>query len=212
MLPYFAGLVLAGFFFASSTTHNILDISETDPKRVVVFEDPVRFSVALPFAQSLDTLSKESRDPIYVLINSPGGDVLAGHAMVSAIKVAQARGVKVSCVSTLLSASMALHLLATCDKRYALPHTLLLFHEARISTGGRGTSPSELETLSEQIKILISGLERDLILALGTNEATFKKHNIAETWWTGEAFKEAFPRFLTIIRDIKLPDPATSIF
>jgi ATP-dependent Clp protease protease subunit len=212
MLYYIAGLALAGFLFAGGTHYKTLDISNTDTNRVVVFEGQVRFNVALPFAQSIDTLSKESRDPIYVLINSPGGDVLAGHAMVSAIKVAQARGVKVTCVSTLLSASMALHLLASCDERYALPHTLLLFHEARVTTGGGGLSPSELETLSEQIKILISGLERDLIAALGTDEATFRKHNIAETWWTGEAFNDSFPRFLTVIRDIKLPDPATPIF
>ena len=87
---------------------------------------------AIETAHKIERLSAKSSDPIYIVINSPGGGVLAGSQLSQAMDIARARDVKVVCAVGSMAASMAFQLLPHCTERYALPNSLLLFHPSRV--------------------------------------------------------------------------------
>lgn len=70
-----------------------------------------------------------------ILIDSPGGSVSSGNAMIEAIEREKAAGTKVTCIVTHIAASMAFNLLTHCTTRIADKDALLLFH--KIEIGGR---------------------------------------------------------------------------
>lgn len=88
---------------------------------------------ALTKANELAALAEENKDPIDVLIASPGGVISYGLYFIQAIKLAEEKGVKVRCYVPALAASMAYTIFTQCTERYALPYAELLFHSPRIS-------------------------------------------------------------------------------
>lgn len=70
-----------------------------------------------------------------ILIDSPGGSVSSGNAMIEALENEKATGVHVTCIVTHIAESMAFNLLTHCDTRIADIGALLLFH--KIEIGGR---------------------------------------------------------------------------
>ena len=206
--------ILASLLIFTPVTYSIFNLTNNTttveaPKleRLIVVKGPVEDTMARKFTYKIDALSRKKSDkkePIYVIINSPGGYVSSGLPMISAVHMARARGFQVHCVVPIQAASMALHLLNACSHRYAFNNSLLLFHEMRMGLAG-ALSPSELDQISEQMKILGEHIEIDLIKNLGTTKEIFDKHNIGQTMWTGYTFNKTFPGFLTIIKDVKLP-------
>ncbi len=76
----------------------------------------------------------ESGKPIWLLINSPGGSVLAGARLVSAIQESK---VPVYTVCTVLCASMAAIIHQYGTKRYMTTRSLLMFHNAAMGLSGQ---------------------------------------------------------------------------
>lgn len=178
----------------------------TNPEQFLSISGQVTGNSAQQFINQVDKVLQQPELPesVFILINSPGGSVFEGRAMISMIEILKARGVTVNCGVAKLSASMGMHLLTACDNRYALRGAFLLFHEARIFIMA-AMAPSDLELTAEQIKLLIKDLEDDLIDELGTTRDVFDKHNIAETLWTGIAFDQQFPDYLEIVDYFILP-------
>jgi len=206
-------LILASILIFTPVTYNFFSSSndsviEADKlERILIVKGPVEDEMATRFTYKIDALSRgkaKDKPPIYVIINSPGGYVSSGLPMISAVHMARSRGFDVHCIVPVKAASMALHLLNACSHRYAFNNSLLLFHEMRMGLSGV-LSPSELDQISEQMKILGEHIEADLIKNLGTTREIFDKHNIGQTMWTGYKFNQTFPGFLTIINDVKLP-------
>lgn len=75
-----------------------------------------------------------SKEPIFVLINSPGGSVDVGNEIVSLMQAADG---PVYTVCTALCASMAAVILEHGTKRFALDRATVMFHDA--SGGARGS-------------------------------------------------------------------------
>jgi ATP-dependent protease ClpP protease subunit len=67
-----------------------------------------------------------------IVINSPGGSVIAGNQIVDAIRSSRA---KITCIP-LIAASMAFVITQACDVRVALPSTVMMQHQ--ISGGAQG--------------------------------------------------------------------------
>jgi len=206
--------ILASLLIFTPVTYSIfgsnsddLTVEATNLERVLVVKGAVDDEMATKFTYKIDAISrvkKKDKQPIYVIINSPGGYVSSGLPMISAVHMARSRGFEVHCVVPVKAASMALHLLNACSHRYAFNNSMLLFHEMRIGLRGY-LSPSELDQISEQMKILGEQIEADLIKNLGTTKEIFDRHNIGQTMWTGYTFNKTFPGFITIINDVKLP-------
>ncbi len=87
-------------------------------------------SVAEDVLLSLWVLAGESNDPVKILINSPGGDVMAGFTIIQAMNHLKAKGIEVWTVDLCQCMSMGgiILMMGTKGKRYALENTLVHTH------------------------------------------------------------------------------------
>jgi len=104
-------------------------------------------------ARSIKKASREGK-PVWILIDSPGGSVITGAQIVSAIESA---GVEVNTVCLTICASMAAIIHQYGTNRYMVDRSILMFHEA--SGGVGGTVPqmlSQLTTMNRYIQKMIA--------------------------------------------------------
>ncbi len=67
--------------------------------------------------------------PIWIVMNSPGGDVAHGLAIYDAIRMLAARGREVNVLGIGHVASMATVIMQAATNRYSTPHTQFLIHQ-----------------------------------------------------------------------------------
>ena len=79
--------------------------------------------------------SPEARKPIYIYLNTNGGDVVAGMNLINTIKASKTPvyGIVMAC-----AASMGAYLAMSFHKTYAFPDSVLLLHDG--STGAQSSS------------------------------------------------------------------------
>lgn len=163
-------------------------------------------------AAKLDSMSRESRDPINIVINSPGGSVFAGLQLVEAIHIAQSRGIQVRCAVTTLAASMAFIILGECNERYAFANSLLLFHPASVGITFGNLKAEDAEAIAESLNSINEEMSNLMKTAMGVNtffdELWFRRHMKAETLWIASRLLKEVPAedFLTIMSDLIIND------
>ncbi len=148
----------------------------------------------------IDLTDKNDEEPIDLVINSPGGSIYAGMQILSAMTVAQARGVTIRCFVPVMAASMAFAILAQCDERYALPFTMLLWHPGK-QQSAKALTKDDLEYGAEQLKEMERDLSAIEMRALKISPALFNYHYVHETMWFALSLKRASPGFMTIVDD-----------
>ena len=101
----------------------------------------VNDDMANRFVQELLFLEQESKAPVNIYINSPGGSVTSGFVIYDAI---QGSNLKIDMICTGIAASMAAIILAGGQKgrRNILTHSKVMIHEPAMygNTGGTATS------------------------------------------------------------------------
>ena len=100
------------------------------------------------FCAAVRCLARESKEPITVYINSPGGSVTAGFSMYDTLK---ASGCEIITVACGMAASMGAFLLAaagTKGKRWAQENAEILIHQPH---GGAGGQASDMKIHVEHI-------------------------------------------------------------
>lgn len=117
--------------FPSKRPVKTLDLSKNS--RVIYLTTEVDERI-LEQAKRLTSLSQDSLDPIYVIINSPGGSVLDGGIFIGAIKASKA---PVYTICTQICASMGAMIHQYGTKRLMVHNSTLMFHPA--SGGLQGT-------------------------------------------------------------------------
>jgi len=194
---------------ACATPRKFYDPTQTftaNKERTVYFKGVIGGS-AIKQASRIEALSRVSAANIDFVINSPGGSVLPGLQVISAMRVAKARGVKFRCFVPVLAASMAFQILAECNKRYTLVNTLLLWHPVKISS----SEPMDATTLlyyGQDLRRLERPLVADLIRALNISRETFMYHYRHETLWTATQLMELSPNFISIVDNFaNITDP-----
>lgn len=94
--------------------------------------------------------NKDSKAPITVYVNSPGGDADSGFAIYDMMKFVKAPVVTVT-AGLCASAGVSIFLGGSKGKRYSLPHSRFLIHQPSAGTQGQA---SDIEiTAKEIIKI-----------------------------------------------------------
>ncbi|MDE7267696.1 MAG: ATP-dependent Clp protease proteolytic subunit [Lachnospiraceae bacterium] len=91
----------------------------------------------------LDSLGKD--EPIHIYINSPGGSVTAGLAILDTMRLVKSK-IYTYCIG--LAASMGSILLSSGDKRYIVPHAEVMIHQPLGGTKGQAT---EIEIAAKHI-------------------------------------------------------------
>jgi ATP-dependent protease ClpP protease subunit len=199
-------IVLMGLMCASFGRARVSSVP--DFTNAVVIQGAIGGQRAIEAAANILKSASETGE-VNIVINSPGGDVITGTAIVSAIEIVKARGVKVNCVVPFLAASMAMHVFGHCDNRYALRYSFLLFHAAYASNVPKVTE-KDAETFSHALETLTRDLDNYLRLQLGATVADYNKYSDAEVIWPAPRLPETFPNFkMTIIEDVGLPDGIT---
>jgi ATP-dependent Clp protease protease subunit len=155
-------------------------------QRIVVLGQEVDDPVANRICAQLLLLSAEDpRHDISLYINSPGGSVSAGLAIMDTMRLIPN---DVSTLATGLAASMGQFLLSagTPGKRYALPHARVLMHQGSAGIGGTAVD----------VEIQAQNLEhvRDTVLGLiaehtGQPLARVVADSERDRWFTAEEAK-----------------------
>jgi len=150
---------------------------------------------------------QDTTQDINLIINSPGGIIMAGNMIIQAMNIAQARGIKFNCVSGIMAASMAFSIFHHCDNRYAFPQSLLLFHPAR-AMGIDTITGRQAQDIADQLLPMDADLLEDL-KSMGMDQALMEKAYYDERMWTGvELYKATRHGYIIIINDVKgIPNP-----
>lgn len=73
---------------------------------------------------------------VWVILNSPGGDIFQGFAIYDFLKAIANQGIEVNIVGMGMVASMAVCIMQAGTKRYAFPNTQFTVHQASLSSSG----------------------------------------------------------------------------
>ena len=155
--------------------------------RIIFLGEQIDDAVANTVVAQL--LHLENSDPekdISLYINSPGGSVTAGLAIMDTMNFIKP---DVSTVCVGLCASMAAVLLATGKKgkRFALPNSTILIHQPMGQAQGQET---EISIVAEQIKKTRAQLNKILADATGQDLKTIQKDTDRDNYMNAEEAKK----------------------
>lgn len=135
---------------------------------------------SLALAEDIKHLSSESRAPIYLLINSPGGSVLDGALIISAIEASPA---PVYTVCMQLCASMAAVIHQYGKERLMSDRAILMFHNA--AGGTQGYVPQMLSRLN-LINRYVNKMNAFIANRAGVNLSDWASRMDNEVWIDAE--------------------------
>lgn len=138
---------------------------------------------------------------ITLVIDSYGGYVSSGLRLITAMQIAQSQGVQFRCVVTGAAMSMAFGIYASCDERYALEYSGLLWHPIRVRISGVMTT-QEARTLAARLDYYEDHFKLQLLEALDVDAKWFFKHWYAESVHHGSVLEAAAPGFLTVVTGV----------
>jgi ATP-dependent Clp protease protease subunit len=149
--------------------------------RTLLFSSQVSdISVREMIGQLLALEAEDSDKAITLILNSPGGSVNDGYALVDLIRFI-ACPVRVVCTG--LVASMGISLLLSVDKeqRFTLPHTRFMMHQPRFSGAVIGTA-SDLEITANEILKMKEKGNREVADATGQSYEKVDKDTSRDLW------------------------------
>lgn len=144
-------------------------------------------------ARELDRKALFSKKPIYLFLNTPGGEVETGMQLIDALNSLN-RPVH---TVTLFAASMGFQIVQNLGNRYVTKHGELMSHRAAGGFQGSfgGKSPSQLENRFKRIKAMLDEMDEQTV-ARTKGKQTLKSYQEAyadELWLTAKnAIKEGY--------------------
>ena len=193
-----------------------------DRDRTVLINGPIANTSILSLGERLLVMTNTKRDPVSIVINSPGGSIELGYLFVNYMQAVRARKVTINCYVQHIAASMAFQILLHCDNRYALSHSLLLWHGARIF-GVEEVTEDRATIIADDLKKANAAILDELHRTLtGMPIIEVDKHFERQTLHTGRDLAAATSGFIHVypsipgllsINDKNTPSTAvTSIF
>lgn len=150
-------------------------------KLVVEHDQVLNFDVEVSGASvelsimALEAMTKKY-DDVYILINSPGGAVFAGHKLIAYIEASNKR-IHTVCVG--LCASMAAHIHQSGKSREVFDNAMLMFHPA--SGGARG-QVENMQSMLSTVRLLVDRLDAKIAYRSKYDYADFKSRVSFEYW------------------------------
>ena len=152
---------------------------------IFLAEDVNPTSASLVVAQLLFLESEDPDKEIYLYINSPGGSITDGMAIVDTINYIKC---PVSTICVGLAASMGAVLLAsgTKGKRYATPNAEILIHQPLIAGGGLSGQTTEIKIHADHMVKTREKLNKLLSERTGQDLETIERDTERDTYMTAE--------------------------
>lgn len=145
--------------------------------------DEVMPTNSAQLAAQITRLDDGSKDPLYLLIDSPGGSVFAGAKVISAIE-ASIRPVHTVCVG--LCASMGAMIHSYGAKRLATDRSVLMYHPA--SGSFQGPFP-RMKSLFGTIDRFVNKMEVNITVRSGMTREAYEQHVLRDFWIDAEDSK-----------------------
>ena len=127
--------------------------------RQIILSGEVNKALAEKVVNQLLILDAASDEPIYVYIDSPGGDVDSGYAIFDMMRFVKSPVITVG-MGLVASAGALIFLASPKERRIALPNSHYLIHQPLSGMKGVATDieihAQELEKAKEKINLLIS--------------------------------------------------------
>ena len=171
---------------------DVFDTQNYDKKVIKSFElDPFRTifitgeigNNAINAALAIENLNKKGKEPINLVVTSPGGSVVAGAVLLSAMEASQA---KVNVICKAFCASMAAIILQYGEKRLATDRTILMYHPAYAGTEG---DVDRMHSHISMIKDYINKMEATVADRMGMSFEYYKELTANELWIDSEDAK-----------------------
>ena len=143
-------------------------------------------SANLVVAQLLHLESQDAEKDISLYINSPGGEVYSGLAILDTMNFIKS---PVSTIATGMAASMASIILAEGEKgkRFALPHATVLIHQP---LGGAQGQATEIQIAAEEILKTRKMINEILAKDSGQDIETIKRDTERDHYMTAQEAKD----------------------
>lgn len=137
----------------------------------------------------INGFNSQGRNEIYLVINSPGGSVVAGSRLIGVIEASPS---KVNCIVTGLAASMAFHILEHCNQRMGTRDSFIMSHNASITVQYQG----EIDKLVSRYQFFqryVYKMELYAAKRAGMTYTEFKLFENREMWYdTEDAIRNKF--------------------
>jgi ATP-dependent Clp protease protease subunit len=154
-------------------------------ERQVMLSGPVTDTTVSKIVKEILQFDAQSADPIWLLMDSPGGSVEAGLVLIDVMKSIRS---PIYCIVISKAFSMGAIITVFAKKRLIFPHATMMFHEA--SYGAIGEDPSIRSRIEFSTRYL-DGLHVEIAKAIGMPLEKYRKR-IRDAWWVmaDEAVKE----------------------
>lgn len=176
----------AEILLASKQRAEADELAKNAYHKVYVFDKDVNEGSVKSCISQLTTWSRQTPHcPIEIQINSPGGDIVEGFALIDFLDDLRAKGHTVNIVALGMAASMAGVILQSGDTRIMGKNALLLIHEASFGAAG---SVGKVEDRVKLVKIMQNRIldifaERAVAINPKTTKKFIEKNWLRTDWW-----------------------------
>lgn len=175
-------LVLLPFLTFANETPNQQKTIEITKENSVSLRGPVTWASISTLQQDIlrVALTLRSDEPIYLVLDTPGGSVMAGEMFIETLK-----GIPNPVHSVVLfAASMGFQITQATQKRYILSTGILMSHRATV--GIQGQLNGELESQLELYTNMITKAEERSASRVGLSLEDYQKKILNEWWLFGQ--------------------------
>ena len=153
--------------------------------RTVMISGEINKDRADEFARQMLVLDSESSDPIYVYINSPGGDVDSGFAIYDMIRYVTSP-VTVIGMGLVASAAALIFLSVPAERRVGFPDSTYLIHQPLSQLKGVAI---DVAIYAEKIEALRHKLDQVIADATGRSREEVENDTERDCWMSAEEAK-----------------------
>ena len=146
--------------------------------RSILLSGEINKESADRFIKDLLVLESESKDPVKVFINSPGGDVDAGFAIYDMVRFVSCPVIMVG-MGLIASAASLILLAVPAERRVGLPNSSYLIHQPLSEMKGNAT---DIEIHALQLEKIKEKLNRIISEATGTALETVASDTDRDHW------------------------------
>jgi len=164
-------------FFALCVTRAESLTVELKKDNFVSLRETIDQDVSSRLLAKLNTIETK-HDTLYLYINSPGGDVMAGFEIINYIKSLQDRSKEVICIAH-NAMSMAFAIFQYCSQRYTLYASTLMQHQMSLQIKGK---LYDLNSRMQYFNIIEHKINQDQATRLNMTLANFTDL-IQNDWW-----------------------------
>ena len=200
-------ILITAIILSLSLTTFAKDIVLTEKTTVALNGEVSAESMALASQELMDKCTAEKPD-LFLILNSPGGDVVAGNSFISFVKGLDC---KVHTV-TMFAASMAYIIAERLDNRYALESSIYMSH--RMKMGMAGQVPGEFVTRYLFYKSIGDEINKKIADRVGISVDEYVKQTYDELWLTGQQAvdKNHADKLVTVSCDNTLKGQKSQVF